>query len=111
MVFSCFSGLSLTAYAEAETPTVTVSPENSGTVEAVEDGGWRYYDNGEAVKDWKKLNEKWYYFNSNGTMANGWIYDNGNWYYLNSWGGMRTDNLTYKGKVYRFASNGACLNP
>ncbi len=157
-----------------------------------EDGGWRYYENGEAVKDWKKLNEKWYYFDedgvaaqgwkyidgywyyfnicamqtgwryldgewyylrssgtmatgwqkidgdwyyfnsngtmatgwvwsanssqwyylkSNGAMATGWIYDNGNWYYLNSWGGMRTDNLTYKGKVYRFASNGACLNP
>lgn len=37
MVFSCFSGLSLTAYA------ATVSPENSGTVEVVEDGdNWKF---------------------------------------------------------------------
>lgn len=47
------------------------------------DDRWYYFmDSGKVVKDsWKKINNKWYHFDSEGAMETGWIDDN--MYYTN----------------------------
>jgi len=77
-----------------------------------DDGKYYYVDaNGVMQTGWIKYNNKWYYLSSGGVMQKGWKKIDNNWYYFNTSGDMRTENLTYKGKVYKFKSNGICINP
>ncbi len=63
----------------------------------VDNGGescWFYLSsNGSAVKGWKKISGKWYYFEANsGIMQTGWLYDEAKdcYYYLDESGAMLT---------------------
>ncbi len=42
------------------------------------DTGWYYFlESGKVVRDtWKKIDNKWYHFDSNGTMETGWVDEN-----------------------------------
>ena len=41
---------------------------------------------------WKKINEKWYYFNRDGSMKTGWVKYYDKWYYLDATNGdMKSD--------------------
>ena len=57
-----------------------------------EDGNqvWYYFGStGKAIKDnWKKIDDKWYHFDSDGRMETGWIEDD--MYYCNASGEMLT---------------------
>lgn len=92
--------------------------------------GWRYYTTSSSYvkNDWKKIDGKWYYFNSNGYMesncyrdgywltksgawdgtsshgtweknSNGWWYEDSGWYPVNRW-------LWIDGECYYFDSKG-----
>ena len=76
-------------------------------------GKWYFMDktNGDMKTGWVKDGKNWYYFDASGSMVTGWKKIGSTWYYFNNSGSMRTANLTYKGKVYKFAKSGACLNP
>ena len=69
-----------------------------------ENNNWRFYEHNKHVTNWKKIQEKWYYFNNDGNrlsnttfdgyvfnkdglMAeNGWNFINGKWYFASSSG-------------------------
>ena len=69
-----------------------------------ENNNWRFYEHNKPVTNWKKIQEKWYYFNNDGNrlsnttfdgyvfnkdglMAeNGWNFINGKWYFASSSG-------------------------
>ena len=69
-----------------------------------ENNNWRFYEHNKHVTNWKKIQEKWYYFNNDGNrlsnttfdgyvfnkdgvMAeNGWNFIHGKWYFANSSG-------------------------
>ena len=105
-----------------------------------EDGNWIINDNeGNALKDqwisykdneyymdkegklatgWKKLDDKWYYFDpiegaTQGALKTGWLEQNGVWYYLDTEGANRGEMYTGEreidGKIHVFAENGAWL--
>lgn len=42
------------------------------------------------VNTWKKISDKWYYFDQNGNMVKGWLFRDGFWYYMDQSGVMRT---------------------
>ncbi len=58
-------------------------------------------------KGWKKIDGKWYYYDSFCTMQTGWIKYGGKWYYLNSSGVMQTGWLLYKDEWYYLSGSGA----
>ncbi len=73
-----------------------------------------YVDNtGAMLTGLKKINGEWYYLQSNGVRKTGWMKSGGKWYYFRPSTGVMLRNMSGKigGKVYRFASNGVCLNP
>lgn len=82
-----------------------------------ENGKWKYYANGTAVKGWQKLSwsggTDWFYFNTKGEMQTGWKelkWSGGtNWFYFNSYGCMVTGWRKIKNKWYYFNSDGAML--
>lgn len=53
---------------------------------------WYYFDqNGTMTKGWQNINGFWYYMNDNGEMQTGWVNPSGDsWYYMNENGGMST---------------------
>ncbi len=53
---------------------------------------WYYFDqNGNMTKGWQNINGFWYYMNDNGEMQTGWVNPSGDsWYYMNENGGMST---------------------
>ena len=66
-------------------------------------GIWCWIDpvTGAKATGWRKLKERWYYFESNGNMATGWKQINNYWYYLTpSSGAMATGWLQLSGKWY-----------
>ena len=77
--------------------------------------GWWYEDtNGWYAKNqWLKINNKWYYFNTTGYMKTGWLYLKNKWYYLDSKNGFMLANtsLNIDGKIYKFNTDGICINP
>ena len=76
----------------------------------VNKSGKRYYfNNYSAVKGWKKISNKWYWFDSKGVMATGWRMISNKWYYFNSSGVMVKGWQKIKGKWYYFASSGKML--
>lgn len=78
-------------------------------------GGKKYYVDGDGVMltGLKKIKNNWYYFNSDGSRARSWVKLAGKWYYFRPSTGVMVRNYTGKigNKVYKFASNGVCLNP
>lgn len=53
-------------------------------------GWWNTEENSYSV-GWRKINEKWYYFDVNGYMKTGWILCNNQWYYMYEDGSMAHD--------------------
>ena len=45
---------------------------------------------------WKKIVEKWYYFDAEGAMQTGWVKYKDTWYYLDSKNGDRISNAFIK---------------
>ncbi|GAA0079056.1 hypothetical protein UT300005_34350 [Clostridium sp. CTA-5] len=55
---------------------------------------------------WKKINDKWYYFNKEGIMRIGWFKDTNNkWYYLSENGEMKTGWLKDNDGRWYYLSN------
>ena len=53
---------------------------------------WYYFDsNCRMLTGWQKVDEKWYYLNSNGDMLDGWQLIGGRWYYLTPESGKSDD--------------------
>ena len=42
------------------------------------------------VNSWKKISDRWYYFDQNGNMVKGWLFKDGYWYYMDQSGVMKT---------------------
>ena len=102
--------------ATEEPSTGENSSEETSTEEEERIEGWiqkddskYYYEDGEMVTDWKKVEGNWYYFEPGGEMATGWKKVGGNWYYLNIGGKMLTDWQQVDGKWYYLNSGGAML--
>ncbi len=76
-------------------------------------GTWYYFNSsGAMLTDWQKISGTWYYFNTSGAMQTGWVKLSGKWYYLSASGAMIANtSRNIGGKVYKFDSNGVCLNP
>lgn len=53
---------------------------------------WYYFDGaGNRVKGWLQADGRWYYMDQNGAMCNGWVQPDGStWYYLDENGEMKT---------------------
>ena len=77
-------------------------------------GKKKYYvdEDGVMLTGLEKISGNWYYFRSDGSRASSWVKLNGNWYYFRPSTGVMLRNCNGKigNKVYRFASNGVCLN-
>ena len=75
-------------------------------------GYWYQFADGSWAVGWKKIEGKWYYFDTNGYRVHGWIKVSGYWYYLNPTDGvMLTGWLDYKNKrCYLDASGKALCN-
>ena len=69
--------------------------------------GWKYFENAAAVKGWKQVEGKWYFFNAEGVMQKWWVKDGNTWYYLNGSGQMQTGWLQDGGKWYFLEASGA----
>ncbi len=95
--------------------TVTLYNSNGKSYKYTE---WAYYQNGKAVKGWKKLSGKWYYFNTeHGNMIANGSYDvNDAFYYFNKDGSLREkqgwiQDVDYDGTKYSWYyvnSDGTC---
>ena len=57
---------------------------------------------------WKKVNNKWYYFNRDGAMQTGWVKYYEKWYYLDSENGDMKSNtfVPYNGGYYLLLPDG-----
>lgn len=77
-------------------------------------GKKKYYvdEDGVMLTGLEKIGGNWYYFRSDGSRASSWVKLNGNWYYFRPSTGVMLRNYSGRigNKVYRFASNGVCLN-
>ncbi|WP_369901213.1 C39 family peptidase [Bacillus manliponensis] len=72
-----------------------------------ENGSIYYYINNVVQKDWKYIEEKWFYFHEEtGVMQTGWHKDGTSWYYLDANGVMQTDWYKDGGSWYYFGQNG-----
>ena len=73
-----------------------------------ENGLWRYRnaDGTYQSAGWKKVQNKWYYFDTNGYMQKGWIEDENKWYYLDDSGAMVSDTDI---DGYHLGSDGALV--
>ena len=94
-----------------------------------ENNNWRFYEHNKPVINWKKIQDKWYYFNKDGdrlsnttfdgyvfnkdgVMAeNGWNFINGKWYFASS-SGKISQNKWEKigGSWYYFDKDGIMLS-
>ncbi|MDO4730847.1 MAG: hypothetical protein Q4B14_01780, partial [Clostridia bacterium] len=73
----------------------------------LENGAWKYYENGQAKTGWILDGGVWYFLDANGIMQTGWILDGGVWYYLNANGAMATGWIFDGGVWYYLNANGA----
>ncbi|MDO4345556.1 MAG: NlpC/P60 family protein [Eubacteriales bacterium] len=59
---------------------------------------------------WRRINKKWYYFNSQGYMQKGWLNIGNSRYYLNKSTGVRTENKWFKvGNAWYYAGKNGVL--
>ena len=103
------------------------APKKEGWQE--ENKHWRFYENNQPVLKWKKIQDKWYYFdqegnrlsdtifdgyvlNKDGVMVeNGWVALEGKWYYVSESGKIIQQKWKKIGGVwYYFDKNGVMLN-
>ena len=79
----------------------------NGWVQGI-DGLTHYYVNGVSQKGWKKIDNKWYYFDTfNGALMTGWQQIDGKWYLLDNKGVMQTGWKKVGAKWYWFDGSGA----
>ncbi len=92
-----------------------ISDNEDNTIKKQKDGWykkdnkWRYRENGEDVKGWKKVNNIFYYLNKNGDMVTGWLKFDDEWYYLKENGAMKTGWLNLGGRWYYFLNSGKAV--
>ncbi|MBQ3512382.1 MAG: L,D-transpeptidase family protein [Lachnospiraceae bacterium] len=67
---------------------------------------WYFYEDGEMVTGWKKVDGVWYYLNVNGEMVTGWNKIDGAWYFLNASGEMATGWNKIDGAWYFLNASG-----
>lgn len=80
--------------------------KSSGNWEQTEEGSWKFKgDDGlYARNEWRKLNNKWYYFLSDAYMAIGWHNINDKWYYFDmTTGEMFANSVTPDGYFVSFS--------
>ena len=71
------------------------------------EGNWYYFEpGGEMATGWKKVERNWYYFEPSGEMATGWKKLGRNWYYLETSGEMATGWKKVEGNWYYMETSG-----
>ncbi|MBO4242303.1 MAG: choice-of-anchor J domain-containing protein [Clostridiales bacterium] len=87
---------------------IMIVPRETVAVEGwIQDGSaWFYFEDGEAVTGWKKIENVWYFFGEDGAMTTGWLKDGDSWYYFKSSGAMAKGWTKISGKWYYFTSGG-----
>lgn len=99
---------------EQEEPKVEM-PENASVQSretrkngwVLQNGTYYYYENGNMVTGWKKVDGYWYYMDQSGVMVTGWLQLGKTWYYLNQYGAMVTGWREVNHNWYYFQSSGA----
>ena len=73
-----------------------------------ESGTKYYYENGNKITGWKRIDNKWYYFDLNGVMKTSkWLKTSNKWYYVDGSGVMQTAKwLKLNDKWYYVDGNG-----
>ena len=66
-----------------------------------------YYQNGQKLRNWQKLDGNWYFFDESGAMTTGWLVTDGKIYYLDEFGVMQTGWRTIDGDRYFFSVTGS----
>lgn len=66
-------------------------------------------DGSKAVDTWKKISNKWYYFDGSGNRVRGWFLTGGRWYYMDQNGVMCTGWLNLDNTWYYLTENGDML--
>lgn len=88
--------------------TVFSSAAFAGWIE--ERGRWRYsQEDGSYIQSkWKRIDDKWYYFDSSGYMKTGWVAANNTWYYCDPQSGamLLDETREIDGVRYTFGGNG-----
>ena len=103
------------------------APKKEGWQE--ENKQWRFYENNQPVLKWKKIQDKWYYFdqegnrlsdtifdgyvlNKDGVMVeNGWVALEGKWYYVSESGKIIQQKWKkIRGVWYYFDKDGVMLS-
>lgn len=79
--------------------------ENTDDGGSIRSGSYIMPDGDKAVNSWKKVSNRWYYFDQNGNMVKGWRYINNHWYFMNSTGAMQTGWVNPSGDTW-FYTNG-----
>lgn len=69
---------------------------------AVKGNNYIMPDGSKAVNTWKKITNRWYYFDQNGNMARGWQNVNGFWYYMDGNGIMQTGWINPYGDTWYY---------
>ncbi len=72
---------------------------------SIKNGNYVLPDGRKDVNTWKKVSEKWYYFDGNGNMAKGWHFINGFWYYMNQNGIMQTGWINPYGDTWFYSNS------
>ena len=92
------------------TPQVNPAPQNqTGWIQTSD--GWVYRNDDFTFPQdcWKKINNRWYYFDSKGIMTTGWQKVNNKWYYMNSSGAMQTGWIKLGSTWYYLDTSGAMV--
>ena len=116
IVAMSINGMTALAVEKAESKDNSVSASYVKTA-VYEDGwyhdntsnSWYYYEDGEYVTGWEKVDGYWYYFNASGVMQKGWKKVDGYWYYFNQNGCMITGWKNVDGYWYYFNQNGCMI--
>ena len=73
-----------------------------------QNGHWYFIANGLQATGWKKINDKWYLFDTNGVMQTGMKSSAGKWYCLGNDGAMATGWVLANNQTwYYFDGNGS----
>ena len=81
------------------------APKKEGWQE--ENKQWRFYENNQPVLKWKKIQDKWYYFDNDGNRLSDTIFDG---YVLNKDGGMVENGwVALEGKWYYVSESGKII--
>ena len=91
--------------------SVNVLPlQNSKNGSVYENGHWRYYDNGQLVRNnFVNFNGNTYYYDNNGNQVYGSQYIWGHWRYFDPQTGVQVKNgyATFNGQTYYYGADGS----